>query len=710
MGRLSRRSNISTKTSKEQETQRKILQFPVTNKFAQNVQKIKYKEFLLERRVSPRLKAIPKDKRPYYGSIRRRKLCASKDDVCSGKTEDDDKRRQFDSPEDNAVMNKAKDGGRKNLSDHVSKKRSEGVFLERRVSPRLKNISADKRPYYGSVQRRKFGSSTDYACHKKTEGNEWKKQLDSPKDNAGKEKTKADITFTNTVQRVPGLNLKQRGSSRLKNTPVDKRLFHVRDDLCGRKNKNDHQIILPHYPDGSVSEKKRKADLLDLASKDGEDRGGKIDFALGIEPLEHDDTAIMDLKAEAHLEHTSSESFPAEGMHQISSAKVMVVSPLMLMCKVINNRVQNSSKQESEKDVFGVNIVQQFQKLALLERRVSPRLKGIPKDRRPYYGSTWKGQLNTAKGYVWNNNDPKKQLHSSEDNTKKKKTEVNHSMQQSLSKAAAKDICDRDAESLLASGFLPLKCEDTEIMGLENGAYVKSMDHKKLLLNCIRHKAGAKERVSKDSSKLPGLVCEDISYGEEDIPIPVTNMIDPPIAPTGLKYTNSIHIATNLSIPSSPSGCNCKGNCTNPKSCSCALLNGSDFPYVRKDGGRLIEPKDVVFECGPRCRCGPKCINRISQRGLKYRLEVYRTLKKGWAVRSWDFIPSGAPVCEYTGILRRSSELDNVSENEFIFQIDCWHTMNGIGGRERRQGGVSRHARNLMKKLDKAEMYFELPP
>lgn len=114
-----------------------------------------------------------------------------------------------------------------------------------------------------------------------------------------------------------------------------------------------------------------------------------------------------------------------------------------------------------------------------------------------------------------------------------------------------------------------------------------------------------------------------------------------------------------------------------------------------------------MFECGPRCRCGPKCINRISQRGLKYRLEVlylykkqisfqyilflvknisfkqvYRTLKKGWAVRSWDFIPSGAPVCEYTGILRRSSELDNVSENEFIFQIDCWHTMNGIGGRE----------------------------
>ena len=37
---------------------------------------------------------------------------------------------------------------------------------------------------------------------------------------------------------------------------------------------------------------------------------------------------------------------------------------------------------------------------------------------------------------------------------------------------------------------------------------------------------------------------------------------------------------------------------------------------------RLIEPKAVVYECGPNCGCGPGCVNRISQRGLKYRLEV----------------------------------------------------------------------------------------
>ena len=55
---------------------------------------------------------------------------------------------------------------------------------------------------------------------------------------------------------------------------------------------------------------------------------------------------------------------------------------------------------------------------------------------------------------------------------------------------------------------------------------------------------------------------------------------------------------------------------------------------------------------------------------------------KGWAVRSCDSIPSGTPVCEYTGILTRISDLDHVSENDYIFEIDCWQTMKAIGGRE----------------------------
>lgn len=197
-------------------------------------------------------------------------------------------------------------------------------------------------------------------------------------------------------------------------------------------------------------------------------------------------------------------------------------------------------------------------------------------------------------------------------------------------------------------------------------------------------------RVPQSVAEIRGLVCEDISGGQEDVPIPATNLVDdPPVAPSGYTYCKSLQIAKNVKLPANVSGCNCQGTCVDPRTCACAKLNGSDFPYVQINGGRLIEARAVVFECGPSCGCGPGCVNRTSQRGIKHRLEVFRTPKKGWAVRSWEFIPSGAPVCEYIGVLVRTEDTDHVCENNYIFDIDCLQTMRGLGGRERRLGDVS---------------------
>ena len=54
----------------------------------------------------------------------------------------------------------------------------------------------------------------------------------------------------------------------------------------------------------------------------------------------------------------------------------------------------------------------------------------------------------------------------------------------------------------------------------------------------------------------------------------------------GFKYVKSVEVAENVSIPPNAPGCNCKGKCTNAEKCSCARLNGNDFPYVHDDGGR----------------------------------------------------------------------------------------------------------------------------
>ncbi|GJU69195.1 histone-lysine N-methyltransferase, H3 lysine-9 specific SUVH4 isoform X1 [Tanacetum coccineum] len=189
-------------------------------------------------------------------------------------------------------------------------------------------------------------------------------------------------------------------------------------------------------------------------------------------------------------------------------------------------------------------------------------------------------------------------------------------------------------------------------------------------------------------AELKGLVCEDISGGLENIPIPATNVVDdPPVPPTGLTYIMSLQFANNVIPPSTASGCNCKGSCTDPNSCACAKLNGVDFAYVHRDGGRLIQAKAVVYECGPNCGCGPSCVNRTTQRGLKHRLEVYKTPMKGWAVRSWDFIPSGTFVCEYIGVLKKAEDVNN-PDNMYIMDIDCLETMRGLGQREKRLGTV----------------------
>lgn len=55
---------------------------------------------------------------------------------------------------------------------------------------------------------------------------------------------------------------------------------------------------------------------------------------------------------------------------------------------------------------------------------------------------------------------------------------------------------------------------------------------------------------------------------------------------SGFKYCKSIQVEKNVKLPTNATGCSCKGHCVDPKICACAMLNGSDFPYVSRDGGR----------------------------------------------------------------------------------------------------------------------------
>ncbi|XP_078152867.1 histone-lysine N-methyltransferase, H3 lysine-9 specific SUVH6-like [Carex rostrata] len=162
-----------------------------------------------------------------------------------------------------------------------------------------------------------------------------------------------------------------------------------------------------------------------------------------------------------------------------------------------------------------------------------------------------------------------------------------------------------------------------------------------------------------------GLCFKDISLGKEKLPICVINTIDN-------KNPRQFQYITKTVYPgwyqkTRPRGCTCKGPCSDAKTCSCAGKNGGQIPF--NFNGAIVKAKRLIYECGPMCGCPPSCYNRVSQHGIKYPLEVFKTEKRGWGVRSLSSIPSGSFVCEYIGELLRDLEAEQRKNDEYLFDI-----------------------------------------
>eukprot|EP00884_Botryococcus_braunii_P000569 jgi/Botrbrau1/10512/Bobra.0133s0112.1 len=87
-------------------------------------------------------------------------------------------------------------------------------------------------------------------------------------------------------------------------------------------------------------------------------------------------------------------------------------------------------------------------------------------------------------------------------------------------------------------------------------------------------------------------------------------------------------------------------------------LNGGTLPYTMEQGSsgaHLTCVRPIVYECGPwaGCSLGTACPQATSQRGIKVRLEVFKTKDRGWGVRTWDYIPQYSYVCPFAGNVQR---------------------------------------------------------
>ncbi|KAI3756571.1 hypothetical protein L1987_56392 [Smallanthus sonchifolius] len=174
-----------------------------------------------------------------------------------------------------------------------------------------------------------------------------------------------------------------------------------------------------------------------------------------------------------------------------------------------------------------------------------------------------------------------------------------------------------------------------------------------------------REVTSKKFKTRAGICVKDITDGKEVFPICAINTIDDEKPPVFTYITKIMYPDWYKPVP--PKGCDCVGRCSDKK-CSCALKNGGEIPYNRN--GAIVEAQPLVYECGPSCRCPPSCYNRVTQRGMKIHLEIFKTESRGWGVRSLSSISSGSFICEYVGELLEETEAEKrTSNDEYLFDI-----------------------------------------
>ncbi|CAH2061453.1 unnamed protein product [Thlaspi arvense] len=100
----------------------------------------------------------------------------------------------------------------------------------------------------------------------------------------------------------------------------------------------------------------------------------------------------------------------------------------------------------------------------------------------------------------------------------------------------------------------------------------------------------------------------------------------------------------------------------------CVAKNGGEIPY--NYDGNIVYPKSLIYECGPLCKCPPACYLRVTQRGIRFKLEIFKTESRDWGVRSLSSIPSGSFICEYVGELLEDKEAERRTGNdEYLFDI-----------------------------------------
>ncbi|CAI0386209.1 unnamed protein product [Linum tenue] len=211
----------------------------------------------------------------------------------------------------------------------------------------------------------------------------------------------------------------------------------------------------------------------------------------------------------------------------------------------------------------------------------------------------------------------------------------------------------------------------------------------------------------------------DITKGEEVVEIPWVNEVNnecPPsfhYIPGNLVFQNAYVKFTLSQITEDHCCTSCIGNCLSSSSpCVCvaetlygfaytpdgllkddflqecismtrdpqlqSISSCMDCPLERSRNEEMLEPckghlnRKFIKECWRKCGCHKQCGNRVVQRGIRRKLQVFFTTDgKGWGLKTLEKLPKGAFVCEYIGeILTIKERHERTMQNSSITKTE----------------------------------------
>ncbi|OMP11414.1 hypothetical protein CCACVL1_00531, partial [Corchorus capsularis] len=205
--------------------------------------------------------------------------------------------------------------------------------------------------------------------------------------------------------------------------------------------------------------------------------------------------------------------------------------------------------------------------------------------------------------------------------------------------------------------------------------------------------------------KRPFQIIPDITKGKENVKISLVDEIGNQDLPKFTYLRNNVvyqeaYVHISLARIADEHCCSsCLGDCLSfPIPCACAQETGGEFAYTpegqlreeflrtcismkkapqkhhlvfcqdcpiercknerkpEKCKGHLV--RKFIKECWEKCGCDKQCGNRVVQRGIASKLQVFSTCEgKGWGLKTLQDLPQGTFVCEYVGEIVTNTEL-----------------------------------------------------